>query len=69
VLSGVLQIIVNLLTLGLVARRTQRKFERWGDITVWPFVRRADYETALRRPPYLNGPSNFGIQPTASGRG
>jgi hypothetical protein len=57
------------MTLGLVARRAQRTFERRGDITVWPFLRRTDYEAALRRPPCLNGPSNYGMQPTAFGRG
>jgi hypothetical protein len=68
-LSTVLRAVANLATLGLVARRAQRKFERRGDITVWPFLRRSDYEAALRIPPYLNGPSNSGIRPMASGRG
>jgi hypothetical protein len=66
---SVLRAVANLMTLGLIARRAQRKFERFGDITVWPFLRRADYEAALRRPPYLNGPSNYGMQPAAFGRG
>lgn len=69
VLSAVLHAVANLVTLGLVARRAQRNFERGGDITIWPFLRRTDYEAALRRPPYLNGPSNYGTQPTAFGLG
>ena len=63
-----LRVFVNLVTLGLVARRAQRSFERCGDISVWPFLRRRDYETALANPPYLNGPPNYGMQPTAFGR-
>jgi len=51
---GVLGALANLMTLGLAARRARRRFERCGDITVWPFLRRADHEAALRRPPYLN---------------
>ncbi len=66
---AILRAFANLMTLGLVARRAQRRFERCGDFAVWPFLRRADYEAALQRPPYLNGPSNYGMQPTAFGRG
>jgi hypothetical protein len=54
VLASVLGAFANFMTLGLAARRAQRKFERGGDITVWPFLRRADYDAALNRPPYLN---------------
>lgn len=51
-------IVVNLLTVGLFARRAQRRFADSGDITVWPFVRRSDYELSLTRPPYLAKPFN-----------
>jgi hypothetical protein len=45
-------VFVNLLTVGLFARRAQRRFAQSGDIAVWPFVRRSDYEATLARPPY-----------------
>ena len=63
-------IVGNVVTLGLMAALAQRRFERHGDFAVWPFIRRSDYETTLAAPPYLKGPSNDGVQPTApSGRG
>jgi hypothetical protein len=55
-------IVVNLFTVGLFARRAQRRFAQSGDITVWPFVRRSDYELSLTRPPYLALPSNHPLQ-------
>lgn len=69
VLVGLIQGVANLATLGLMARAAQRRFEKSGNISVWPFLRRSDYETALGDPPYLNGPSNYGMQPAAFGRG
>ena len=56
-LGGIVYVLANVLTLGRVGRRARRQFARHGDIAVWPFVRRADYEAALSRPPYLNGPT------------
>jgi hypothetical protein len=58
--------LANLLTLGLLARRARRNFEQCGDITAWPFRRRADYDAALHHAPYLNRPSNGGMQPAGS---
>ncbi len=49
VLAGMVGAFANLMTLGLAGRRAQRQFERCGDITVWPFLRRADYEAAFGR--------------------
>jgi len=46
-------IVVNLVTVGLCARSAERRFAQSGDIAVWPFVRRSDYEASLTRPPYL----------------
>jgi hypothetical protein len=55
-------VVVNLFTFGFFARSAQRRFAQSGDIAVWPFVRRSDYEASLTRPPYLAKPSNPGLQ-------
>ena len=47
--------VVNLLTLGATTRLVASYLQRGGDADVWPFRRRADYERALPRPPYLHG--------------
>ena len=50
---------LTILTLGvapLVYRRlAERRHEAMGDWSVWPFVRRSDYDAALRRPRLLSG--------------
>ena len=46
----------NILTLGLAARFIRARWQRHGDVSVWPFIRASDYEVALRHPPYLAGP-------------
>jgi hypothetical protein len=45
----------NLVTMGFVGRMVQRYASRGGDAEVWPFRRQADYQAALKRPPYLGG--------------
>jgi hypothetical protein len=45
----------RLLTFGLLGHQGRRRYEQAGDITLWPFLRRADYEAALARPRYLSG--------------
>ena len=42
--------ILKLVTLGWWGRRQQEDFESAGEVEVWPFLRRADYEAALRCP-------------------
>jgi hypothetical protein len=51
----------NLFSAGFFARRAQRRFAQRGDTTVWPFIRRADYESSLTRPPYLAKSANHGM--------
>jgi hypothetical protein len=47
--------LVAVLTLG-VYRPVRRAIRRsGGDESVWPFFTRAEYETALQQPPFLNG--------------
>lgn len=48
-------LVANLLTLGLAGVLARRWLARVGDLAVWPFLCRADYEQALAVPPYLNG--------------
>jgi hypothetical protein len=55
--SRLLSVLVRLLTLGLLGRGPRVRYEEAGDIRVWPFLRRADYEAALEAPPYLSGPT------------
>jgi len=43
----------NLITLGIARHTLERRFRANGDIDVWPFIRRSDYEAALRKPAYL----------------
>ena len=49
---------LNFLTLGWWGRRKQERFDEFmaaGDFSVWPFVTRQDYDSALRNPKYLAG--------------
>jgi hypothetical protein len=58
-IAGVtLRLVLNLLTFGALARHVQRRFAKHGEVEVWPFIRRSDYEAALKNPPYLGKPSN-----------
>jgi hypothetical protein len=59
VLRAVGWVLANLVTAGQAARRARHEFEKHGDISVWPFIRRSDYETALTTPPYLGGRSTL----------
>ena len=47
--------IANLVTLGTVAILWRRRESRIGDPSVWPFLRRSDFEEANAHPPYLVG--------------
>ncbi len=47
--------VVNLATLGVAGFIAARRLKRSGDVEVWPFRRRSDYEVALRHPTYLVG--------------
>jgi hypothetical protein len=48
-------IVSNLVTLGLARIGWRRWYGRHGDLAVWPFIRKADYEAALGKRPYLAG--------------
>lgn len=52
--QGLLHLLANVLTLGLANGYFSRKFQSSGEVEVWPFIRRSDYETALSSPPYLH---------------
>jgi len=60
--SVVLWLPLNIITFGMAARLRQRSFERKGDFSVWPFIRHADYDLALKMPPYLSALSNSRIE-------
>lgn len=47
--------VTDLLTLGLLRSHRRRQYEAAGDFSVWPFVRRADYDAALQAPRLLAG--------------
>jgi hypothetical protein len=70
ILGDAIWLLTNVATVGHVARVAQCRFQKYGDISVWPFIHRSDYEAALGNPPYLSRPSNGGVQPPpAAGRG
>jgi hypothetical protein len=48
-------LLLSLLTLGWFGRLWFRYRAPDGDQSVWPFYTRAEYEEALRNPPYLRG--------------
>lgn len=48
-------LLANLVTLGFANRWFKRHYRSFGDVGVWPFIRRSDYEVALQNPPYLIG--------------
>jgi hypothetical protein len=45
--------LVSVLTLGLIAKPFRRRIAGQGDIAVWPFLRRVDYDAAMRSPATL----------------
>ena len=53
--SQIFMLLTNLLTLGLAGMIFRRWFARHGEIAVWPFLRRSDFEEALSSPRYLRG--------------
>ncbi|MGA2279711.1 MAG: hypothetical protein ABSG80_05350 [Verrucomicrobiota bacterium] len=58
-LSFLLLLVATLLTLGIANRIYLRWFSRQGDIHVWPFIRRSDYDSALTHPPYLHERASY----------
>lgn len=46
-------IAANILTLGMANRLFASRLRTHGDVDVWPFIRKSDYEAALHNPPYL----------------
>jgi hypothetical protein len=65
--SRFLSALLRLFTLGVFGRGAKARYEKAGDIGVWPFLRREDYEAALQAPPYLSGRSNNKMQQTSHG--
>jgi hypothetical protein len=56
--------LTRLVTLGFYGHRARRHYEGAGDISVWPFLRRTDYDRAVANPRYLSGAVQ---QPDAAG--
>lgn len=52
---SLLLLLGNLFTVGLFSVVYRRYFRRFGDWEVWPFLRRSDYDSALKQPPYFTG--------------
>jgi hypothetical protein len=59
-------LIANAVTLGVANAFYARRFRACGDAEVWPFLRRADYETALEQPVYLAGQASRATAPLDS---
>jgi hypothetical protein len=49
--------VPNLLSLGTLGTVFQRWFSKHGDLAVWPFQKRSDFEEAKLSPKYLSGGS------------
>ena len=47
-------LLLSLATLGWFGHLWQRHLWRGGDVSVWPFYARSEYEAALRHPVFLN---------------
>ena len=47
--------LVGLLTLGVSARLWAGRLSARGEVDLWPFIRRADFQAALRHPRLLRG--------------
>jgi hypothetical protein len=54
-IRSLLLLLGNLLSVGLVSVAYRRYLRRVGDWDVWPFLRRSDYDLALKQPPYFTG--------------
>jgi hypothetical protein len=67
-LASVAWMFLNLVTMGFFARDAQRQFAQRGDLAIWPFIRRSDYQAALAKPPYLPKPPNPGCGATRQKR-
>ena len=52
--QGLLRFLINMLTFGAANKFYFRQYQAHGDIEVWPFLWRTDYEMALQKPVYLN---------------
>jgi hypothetical protein len=53
--TSALLFIANLCTLGWAGRVIAARFRRHGNLEVWPFIRRSQYDAALRKPKYFRG--------------
>ena len=53
--SQVPVLMLSLLTLGWFGRYWRNRKWRDGDVSVWPFYSRSEYESALKNPIFLNG--------------
>ena len=65
ILATIAWILRCLLTLGYCANAAQRRFEKHGNISVWPFIRRSDFDVAVGNPVYLAKPSNTRLEDDA----
>ena len=51
---SLLLLLGNILTIGLFGIAYRKYFQRFGDWDVWPFLRRSDYDLALKQSPYFS---------------
>lgn len=55
---GTYNVVMNALTLGRWERRKEQRLRAWqthGDVSVWPFFSRDEYDQARRQPSFLAG--------------
>lgn len=49
----VLHALAAVVTLGIAPKLYRQHVEKQGDVAVWPFLRRADFDEAMKSPAYL----------------
>ena len=54
-LRRLLLLLGNVFSVGVLGIAYRKYFRRFGDWDVWPFLRRSDYDVALKQPPYFTG--------------
>ncbi len=48
------RLLANIFTLGVYTRRKDKEIESVGDFEYWPFISKADFDSANTNPPYLS---------------
>lgn len=53
--TGLSRLLATIISLGKIPEYSDRKWQASGDFEVWPFMKRQEYEKAVREPKLLRG--------------